>query len=123
STRRPAVGRKQRRPRCDLSLSPARLSQSSVMNNTGGTVYVVDDDPSLRQAMGRLCHAAGLEVKTFASAREFLGHGAPSSPACLVLDVRLPGLSGLDLQAELAARDIQTPIVFISGHGDIPTTV
>lgn len=93
------------------------------MNSGEGTVYVVDDDPSLCRAMGRLCRSAGLQVKTFASAREFLSNGAPHSPACLVLDVRLPDLSGLDLQAELAERHIQTPIVFITGHGDIPTTV
>ena len=91
--------------------------------NTAGTVYVVDDDPSMRKALGRLCHSAGLDVKSFASAREFLDHGTPISPACLVLDVHLPGLGGLDLQAEMAARKIQTPIVFITGQGDIPTTV
>ncbi len=94
-----------------------------LMNNAEGTVYVVDDDPSLRKAMGRLCQAAGLMVKTFATAREFLDQGTPSSPACLVIDLQMPGLSGLDLQAELAARHVQTPIVFMTGHGDIPTTV
>ncbi len=93
------------------------------MNSGPGTVYVVDDDPSLRKALGRLCHAVGLEVKTFGSAREFLDSPPPACPACLVLDVHLPGLSGLDLQAELAARKIQTPIVFITGQGDIPTSV
>ncbi|HTL59128.1 MAG TPA: response regulator transcription factor [Candidatus Limnocylindrales bacterium] len=93
------------------------------MNTNTGKVYVVDDDPSMRKAMGRLCHSAGFEVKMFASAREFLDREVPASPACLVLDVHLPGLSGLDLQAELAARHIQTPIVFITGQGDIPTTV
>jgi len=93
------------------------------MNHNPGKVYVIDDDPSLRKAMGRLCHSAGLEVKTFTSAREFLEAELPVSPACLVLDVHMPGLSGLDLQAELAARKIQTPIVFISGQGDIPMTV
>lgn len=93
------------------------------MNSHPGRVYVVDDDPSMRKAMGRLCESAGLEVKTFASAREFLDREVPTSPACLVLDVHLPGLSGLDLQAELAARNIHTPIVFITGQGDIPTSV
>ena len=93
------------------------------MNTNVGRVYVIDDDPGMRKAMGRLCHSAGLEVKTFASAREFLGHETPVSPACLVLDVHLPGLNGLELQAELATRKIQTPIVFITGQGDIPMTV
>ncbi len=93
------------------------------MNDSSGTVFVVDDDPSMRQALGRLCQCAGLRVRTFASAREFLDASPAESPACLLLDVRLPGLSGLDLQAELVARNIQTPIVFITGHGDIPTSV
>lgn len=93
------------------------------MNASNATVYVVDDDPSMRKALGRLCHSAGLEVKTFGSAREFLDQEAPRGPACLVLDVHLPGLSGLDLQTELAARKLNTPIIFITGQGDIPTTV
>ncbi len=93
------------------------------MNNNAGTVFVVDDDASMRKALARLCQSAGLQTRTFASAREFLDAGAPESPACLVLDVRMPGLSGLDLQSELAARKIQTPIVFITGQGDIPTSV
>jgi FixJ family two-component response regulator len=93
------------------------------MNTLQGTVFIVDDDPSMRKALTRLCASAGLKVNAFASAREFLDAGAPESPACLVLDVRLPGLSGLDLQTELAARNIQTPIVFITGHGDIPMSV
>ncbi len=93
------------------------------MSNPPATVYVVDDDPSMRRAVGRLCHSAGLEVQAFASARELLDAGTPKSPACLVLDVRMPGLSGLDLQSELARRNIQTPIVFITGHGDIPMSV
>ena len=93
------------------------------MTNPHGTVIVVDDDPSMRKALARLCQTAGLNTRTFASAREFLDAGAPESPACLLLDVRMPGLSGLDLQSELAARNIQTPVVFITGHGDIPTSV
>jgi FixJ family two-component response regulator len=76
------------------------------MNSAQGTVFVVDDDPSVRKALRRLCESAGLTVKTYASAREFLDDGAPACPACLVLDVRMPGLSGLDLQAELAARNV-----------------
>lgn len=93
------------------------------MNDGAGTVYVVDDDAGQRKALGRLCQAAGLEARMFASAREFLDQGMPTSPACLLLDVRLPDLSGLDLQAELVARSIHTPIVFITGHGDIPMSV
>ncbi len=93
------------------------------MTDSQGTVFVVDDDTSMRKALSRLCVTAGLRVKAFASAREFLDAGAPESPACLLLDVRMPGLSGLDLQTELASRNIQTPIVFITGHGDIPTSV
>jgi RNA polymerase sigma factor (sigma-70 family) len=93
------------------------------MNMSQGTVYIVDDDPSLRKALARLCAAAGLQARIFASAREFLADGSVVSPSCLLLDVRMPGLSGLDLQRELAARKIQTPIVFITGHGDIPMSV
>ena len=93
------------------------------MNPPEGTVYVVDDDPDMRKALARLCRSAGFHTKPFATAREFLDAGVPESPACLVLDVRMPGLSGLDLQSELAARNIHTPIVFITGHGDIPMSV
>lgn len=93
------------------------------MNPPPGTVCVVDDDASMRKALARLCESAGLTVKAFASARDFLDAGAPEGPACLVLDVRLPGLSGLELQTELASRNIHTPIVFVTGHGDIPMSV
>jgi RNA polymerase sigma factor (sigma-70 family) len=93
------------------------------MNTLQGTVFVVDDDTSMRKALSRLCQSAGFKVKGFASAREFLDAGPPESPACLVLDVRMPGLSGLDLQVELSARNIKTPIVFITGHGDVPMSV
>ena len=93
------------------------------MSDPTGTVYIIDDDPSLRRAVARLCRSVGLTPRTLASARDFLEAGVTECPACLVLDVRLPGLSGLDLQAELAARNIRTPVVFITGHGDIPTSV
>src|SRR5256714_175139 len=86
-------------------------------------VFIVDDDDSLRQAVGRLVRSIGLEVEMFASAREFLAHKLPDAPCCLVLDVRLPGLSGLDFQAELAKANIHIPIIFMTGHGDIPMTV
>lgn len=93
------------------------------MSTPDGTVLIVDDDPSMRKALVRLCQTAGLMARASASAREFLDAGVPEGPSCLVLDVRLPGLSGLDLQSELAARHIQIPIVFITGHGDIPMSV
>jgi FixJ family two-component response regulator len=86
-------------------------------------VCVVDDDPSIRDALSSLIRSVGLRVETFGSAREFLTGQHPDAPACLVLDVRLPGLSGLDLQRELAVADLHIPIIFITGHGDIPMTV
>ena len=89
----------------------------------GPVVYVIDDDASLRRAVSRLLRSAGLEVEALASAREFLERPAVDRPSCLVLDVRMPGPSGMDLQAALreARRDI--PIVFMTGHGDVPTSV
>jgi FixJ family two-component response regulator len=93
------------------------------MSEPGPIVYVVDDDPSIREALTSLIRSVGLRVETFGSARDFLTHPPPDAPGCLVLDVRLPGLSGLDLQHELAAAEISLPIIFITGHGDIPMTV
>ncbi|HTZ02440.1 MAG TPA: response regulator transcription factor [Xanthobacteraceae bacterium] len=87
------------------------------------TVLVIDDDASLREALSRLFRSVGLKVRTFASAPEFLQDKLPEGPSCLVLDVRLPGLSGLDFQAELGAANIDIPIIFMTGHGDIPMTV
>ena len=86
-------------------------------------VFVVDDDQSVRDALSNLIRSIGLQVRTFDSARDFLSYERPDAAACLVLDVRLPGLSGLDLQRELAAAGDQIPIIFITGHGDIPMTV
>jgi FixJ family two-component response regulator len=86
-------------------------------------VYVVDDEPSVCLALKRLLRSVGLEARTFISAQEFLNSGRPDVPGCLILDVRLPGLSGLDLQAGLAAEKIDLPVVFITGHGDIPMSV
>jgi len=86
-------------------------------------VFVVDDDASMRDAISRLLNAVGLTVQTFASAREFLNRSLPDVPGCVVLDVRLPGLSGLDLQREMVERGIHIPVVFITGHGDIPMSV
>jgi FixJ family two-component response regulator len=87
------------------------------------TVIVVDDDPGVRDALGGLFRSVGLQVNVLASVPEFLQEGRPSGPTCLVLDVRLPGRSGLDFQRELAALDIQLPIIFITGYGDIPMSV
>jgi len=88
-----------------------------------GVVFVIDDDALLRDALSRLFRSIGLQVVTFASGPEFLNHKLPPSPSCLVLDVRLPGLSGIDFQSELAKADIDIPIVFMTGHGDIPMSV
>jgi FixJ family two-component response regulator len=86
-------------------------------------VFVVDDDASVREGLGSLIRSAGLKVETFASAREFLASSRAEAPSCLILDVRLPGLSGLDLQKRMAEVNIEIPIVFITGHGDVPTSV
>ena len=93
------------------------------MREPDPVVFVVDDDPSLRHALTNLLRSVGLRVATFGSAREFLAGPRPDAPGCVVLDVRLPGLSGLDLQHELAAAQIDLPIIFITGYGDIPMTV
>lgn len=86
-------------------------------------VFVVDDDLSVREALDSLFRSTNLRVNTFASAKEFLQCEKPDKPSCLVLDVRMPGLSGLDLQREMSAAKIRIPIIFITGHGDIPMTV
>jgi len=93
------------------------------MSDTGASIYVVDDDASVREAVGSLIRSAGLRVETFASAHEFLASPRAEVASCLVLDLQLPGLTGLDLQQELAKADVQIPIIFLTGHGDIPTTV
>jgi FixJ family two-component response regulator len=86
-------------------------------------VFVVDDDASLRESLKDLLHSVGLRVEAFASAQEFLRTKRPDVPSCLVLDVRLKGLSGLDLQKRLVEGDIDIPIIFITGHGDVPMAV
>ena len=87
------------------------------------TVLVVDDDASVREALSDLFQSVGLRVEVFASTQEFLKNTRPEGPSCLVLDVRLPGKSGLDFQQELNAANINLPIVFLTGHGDIPMSV
>lgn len=86
-------------------------------------VFVVDDDASVRNALSNLFRSVGLRTELFASASELLQSKLPDVPSCLVLDIRLPGVSGLDFQAELARANIHTPIIFMTGHGDIPMTV
>lgn len=98
-------------------------SRAKAMNEAKPTVVVVDDDPAVRDAVSSLLRSVGLDVKPFASVPEFLKAGHPDGPVCLVLDVRLPGSSGLDFQRELAAANIHVPIIFITGHGDIPMSV
>ena len=93
------------------------------MTETEPTVFVVDDDPSVRRSTERLVRTMGFDVRTFASAKEFLDRARVEGPACLVLDVRLPGRGGLDLQRELAQAGVRIPIIFITGHGSIPMTV
>src|SRR5712671_4514282 len=93
------------------------------MKDADAIVFVVDDDSSIREAIESLVSLAGLRVETFASAHEFLRTERPNLPGCVVLDVELPGLSGLDLQRELAANGVKLPIIFITGYGDIPMSV
>ena len=87
-----------------------------------GLVFIVDDDTSVRRALGQLIRSIGLESQAFPSAQAFLDHPLPEQPCCLVLDLRLPGPSGLDLQSALLKRPRTIPIIFISGHGDVPIT-
>jgi FixJ family two-component response regulator len=93
------------------------------MPESKAIVFVVDDDVSMREALESLIRSAGFRVETFASAQDFWARGRADVPACLVLDVRLPGLSGLDLQKRIVEADREIPIVFITGHGDVPTSV
>src|SRR5882724_9584151 len=91
--------------------------------STASIVFVVDDDPSIREALSSLIRSVKLRVETFSSAQEFLRHDRPDTPACLVLDVRMNGISGLELQQRLIRQCVHLPIIFITGHGDIPMSV
>ena len=93
------------------------------MGDTGALVYVVDDDVSAREGVARLIRSAGLDHEDLCVGEEFLAAPRPNMPSCLVLDVNLPGVSGLELQQELAKSGPQVPIIFLTGHGDIPMTV
>jgi len=102
-----------------MSSSP----RPEAMLELNGTVVVIDDDAAVRDSLGRLLRSVGLNFQLFGSVPDFLRYERPDGPICLVLDVRLPGRSGLDFQRELATADIQIPIIFITGHGDIPMSV
>ena len=93
------------------------------MADVSGVVFVIDDDPSMRAALEDLVSSVGLQVRLYASPQEFLDSNPPDIPGCLVLDVRLPGMSGLTFQSELAKAGIALPVIFITGHGDIPMSV
>jgi FixJ family two-component response regulator len=93
------------------------------MSESDSTVLVIDDDPDVRASVGRLLRSSGMDVQLFATIPDFLKSDPPNGPTCLVLDVRLPGQSGLDLQRELARAKRKLPIIFITGHGDIPMSV
>ena len=93
------------------------------MSEDRAAVFVIDDDPSMRRSLDTLLRSVGLDVHLFSSAQEFMHAKRPEAPGCLVLDVRLPGMSGLAFQQELAKARIALPIIFISGHGDVPMTV
>jgi FixJ family two-component response regulator len=126
------MGIEQHRPRNVLPVPPASQGQRDVMNRaaraqgaapTSPVVFVVDDDPSVCKALSSLFRSVGLQVELFGSAAEFLNRKRPDSASCLVLDIRLPGVSGLDFQNQLLKANIRTPIIFMTGHGDIPMTV
>jgi FixJ family two-component response regulator len=103
--------------------APARESRSSAMSHPTPIVFVVDDDISVRESLELLIRCAGWQPETFASAQAFLSRPRVLAPSCLVLDVSLPGLNGLDLQKRIAVDRIDMPIIFITGYGDVPTTV
>jgi FixJ family two-component response regulator len=121
------MGRPQQRAGCDLSVHSAGTAGDWIVTGDarlpGPVVFVVDDDVSMRTALSNLFRSVGLRVELFGSAPEFLQSRLPDAPSCLVLDIRLPGPSGLDFQTELAKADIHIPIIFMTGHGDIPMTV
>src|SRR5215471_568302 len=101
----------------------APLLQRARAMSSQPTIIIVDDDPGIREALESLLHSVGHQVNTLASLPEFVKEGRPGGPSCLVLDVRLPGRSGLDFQRELSAANIHIPIIFITGYGDIPMSV
>ena len=118
--------RKRELSLCDTetrAMKKGAPTASAVLTTDERTVLVIDDDPLTCGALSSLFRSVGLSVRTFASATELLEHPLPDVPSCLVLDVRLPRLSGFDLQTELSRLDVKIPIIFITGHGDIPMSV
>ena len=93
------------------------------MSEERAVAFVIDDDPSMRRSLDTLLRSVGLDVHLFSSAQEFMGAARPDAPGCLVLDVRLPGMSGLAFQQELVKAGIALPVIFLTGHGDVPMTV
>lgn len=93
------------------------------MNPMETTVYVVDDDPSVRAGLSRLLQSMGLTVKTFASAREFLEQAVSEEPGCLIVDLRMPAMNGLELQEQLMTRNLNLPVIFLTGYGTVPASV
>src|SRR5262249_32564279 len=124
---RPALGERTQSPRLGLLHSIAKRGIARRMkapqSQEQPVVFVVDDDDALREALKRLFGMVGLRAETFAAAAGFLKLKLPDVPTCLVVDIRLPGMSGLEFQAELAKADIKIPIIFMTGYGDIPMTV
>ena len=104
-------------------MSVTLSSRPEANSEVSPTVLIIDDDPDLRNSVGRLLRSVGMDARLFESVPEFLKSKRPNGPSCLVLDVRLPGQSGLDFQRELATSNMQLPIIFITGHGDIPMSV
>ena len=107
----------------DTALTGRLLTDDPVAHGDGPIVFIVEDDISFREALKRLLRTVGLNTEVFGSAVELLQHKLPDVPSCLILDVRLPGGSGLDIQSELAKANIHIPIIFMTGHGDIPMSV
>jgi FixJ family two-component response regulator len=103
--------------------STMKKNRMAEARESNAVVAIVDDDPSVRRGLARLIRSVGWTVEAFASAREFLDRPGTQAPSCLVLDLQLPDLSGIDLQKRMAEAGLETPIVFLTGHGDIPTTV
>ena len=117
------MGHAERGLRGNVSVRRARVERSEAMSGDDSIVFIIDDDQSMRDALTRLLGTVGLRAQAFETPQEFLNTKRPDTPSCLVLDVRLPGVSGLDLQRELADVDPPIQIVFITAHGDIPMTV